>query len=108
MQCWRIKRFIEEEVLVTKILEGSKNNNEKKVNAARSYWSEVHIRKNMQPNGEVGTIVGTLTERYFSPCYWNVSKEGLEVQVSPGEMTQEECKFYWRQSRSNYWKSHQI
>ena len=30
MQCWRIKRFIERKVLVTKILEGSKNNNEKK------------------------------------------------------------------------------
>ena len=48
----------------------------------------------MQPNGEVGTIVGTLLKDIFHPVTGNVLfKEGLEVQVSPGEMTQDECKF---------------
>lgn len=95
MQCWRIKRFIEEEVLVTKILEGSKNNNEKKVNELGRTERSSH-QENMQPNGEVGTIIGTLLKDIFHPVTGNVLfKEGLEVQVSPGEMTQEECKFYW-------------
>lgn len=95
MQCWRIKRFIEEEVLVTKILEGSKNNNEKKVNELGRTERSSH-QENMQPNGEVGTIVGTLLKDIFHPVTGNVLfKEGLEVQVSPGEMTQDECKFYW-------------
>ena len=95
MQCWRIKRFIEEEILVTSILEGSKNNNEKKVNELGRTERSSH-QENMQPNGEVGTIIGTLLKDVVHPVTGNILfKEGLEVQVSPGEMTQDECKFYW-------------
>lgn len=95
MQCWRIKRFIEEEILVTSILEGSKNNNEKKVNELGRTERSSH-QENMQPNGEVGTIIGTLLKDVLHPVTGNILfKEGLEVQVSPGEMTQDECKFYW-------------
>ena len=95
MQCWRIKRFIEEEILVTSILEGSKNNNEKKVNELGRTERSSH-QENMQPNGEVGTIIGTLLKDVLHPVTGNtLFKEGLEVQVSPGEMTQDECKFYW-------------
>ena len=95
MQCWRIKRFIEEEILVTSILEGSKNNNEKKVNELGRTERSSH-QENMQPNGEVGTIIGTLLKDVVHPVTGNILfKGGLEVQVSPGEMTQNECKFYW-------------
>lgn len=94
-ELWRIKRFIEEEIFVTEILEGNKNNNESTTNELGHTERSSH-QENMQPNGEVGTIVGTLLKDVFDPTTGALLfKKGLKINVSPGEMTQKECKFYW-------------
>jgi len=94
MQVWRVKRFIEEEIFVTGISEGTKNNNEAKTNELGRTERSSH-QENLEPNGEVGTIHGTLLKDIFDPVSAALLfKKGLAINVAPGQMTQEECKYY--------------
>lgn len=79
---WRIKRFVDDEAVVKHILEGQRNENAAVINELGKTERSSHA-ENMVPNGEVGTLV----------CDF----KGDEINVSPGEMTQEECKMYFKQ-----------
>lgn len=78
----RIKRFTSEEAICVGIKEGNKNTNEAKVNELGKTERSSH-KENMVPNGEVGTIIAKSL------------KKGLTFDCSPGNMTQEECKYYF-------------
>ena len=57
MQCWRIKRFIEEEFMITGFTEGNKNNNEATVNLLGRTERSSH-QENLEPNGMIGNFIG--------------------------------------------------
>jgi DNA ligase-1 len=76
----RLKRFVDDEAVVLKIIEAQENLNEKQTNALglseRSSHQENKIGKNM-----LGTLV----------CLW----KGQEINVGPGEMTHVDRIFYF-------------
>ena len=78
----RIKRFVEEEVMVTGFTEGDKNENEKQTNELGNSFRTSH-KDNKVPNGMIGNILG-----YFI-------KDGREVTAGAGCMTHEERKYYF-------------
>jgi len=78
----RIKRFTSEEAICIGIKEGNKNTNIAKVNELGKTERSSH-KENMVPNGEVGTIIAK-----------SLNKD-LTFDCSPGNMTQEECKYYF-------------
>ena len=86
MQCWRIKRFIEEEFLITGFTEGNKNNNEAKTNELGRTERSSH-KENMEPNGLIGSFQGVTIKDIVDP---NSKKllisKGTEVTVSAGEI----------------------
>lgn len=87
MQSWRIKRFIEEECLVTSIEEGNSNQNEAKVNALGHTERSSH-QENMHPNGQVGKINGILLKDMKDPVSGKVLiAKGTNIVVGPGEMS---------------------
>lgn len=95
MQSWRIKRFIEEECLVTAIEEGNSNQNEAKVNALGHTERSTH-QENMHPNGQVGKIHGILLKDMKDPVTGKVLiDKGTSIIVGPGEMTISERKYFW-------------
>ena len=79
----RIKRFVDEEAIVVAIKEGNKNNNAAKVNELGHTERSSH-QENMEPNGQVGTLV----------CVKEIG--GEEFNVSPGNMTEEDCIHYFQ------------
>lgn len=79
----RIKRFIEEEAVVTGLVEGLRNENEAQINELGLQFRTTH-QENMVPNGQVGTILAT-----------NV-KDGKPITVSPGKMPVDERVRYWQ------------
>jgi len=78
----RIKRFIEEEVMVTGFTEGDKNENEKQTNELGHSFRTSH-KDNKVPNGMIGNILG-----YFL-------SDNREVTAGAGCMTHEERKYYF-------------
>lgn len=78
---WRIKRFSDAEAVVKAIKEGQTNLNETTVNELGKTERSTHT-ENMVPNGQVGTLI----------C---VTPEGLEINVSPGEMDVDTRKLYF-------------
>jgi DNA ligase-1 len=78
----RIKRFIEEEVMVTGFTEGDKNENEKQTNELGHSFRTSH-KDNKVPNGMIGNILG-----YFL-------SDSREVTAGAGCMTHEERKYYF-------------
>lgn len=78
----RIKRFVEEDAIVTGIVEGQSNNNEAVINELGRTERSTH-QENMVPNGMVGAL----------ECI--EVKTGLQILVSPGEMTHEERVMYF-------------
>lgn len=95
MGAWRVKRFIEEEILCTSIEEGTSNHNEKTKNELGRSERSSH-QENLVPNGKVGTIIGTLLKDVLDPQTKKLLiAKGTEVNVSPGKMTDEERKWYF-------------
>jgi DNA ligase-1 len=95
MGCWRVKRFIEEEIIVTEIKEGQHNNNEAKTNEL-GLTERSTSKENMLPNAQVGTIVGKLLKDVLEPSSGILLfSKGTEIDVSAGAMTQEERKYYF-------------
>ena len=87
MQSWRIKRFIQEECLVTSIEEGNSNQNEAKINELGHTERSSH-QENMQPNGQVGKIHATLLKDVKDPVTGKILiTKGTNIIVGPGEMS---------------------
>ncbi|QIN95293.1 DNA ligase [Stenotrophomonas phage vB_SmaS_DLP_3] len=78
----RIKRFTDSEGIVLEIKEGQSNGNEAQINELGRTKRSTH-KENMKPNGLVGTIV-------MKDVY-----SGQVINVSPGNMTEDERKFYF-------------
>lgn len=86
----RIKRFIEEDALVTGISEGRKNLNPSKKNLLGRTERSTH-KENMVPNG----MVGTLHCRLLKDMVYRgqvLFKEGMDIDVSPGKMTEAQAR----------------
>lgn len=95
MQVWRVKRFIQEECLVTLIEEGKSNQNEAKINELGHTERSTH-QENMQPNGQVGKIHGILLKDVKDPVSGKVLvTKGTNIIIGPGEMTISERKYFW-------------
>ena len=87
MQSWRIKRFIEEECLVTSISEGNSNHNEAKINELGNTERSSH-QENLVPNGQVGQIHGITLKDMKDPINGKVLvPKGSNITVGPGELT---------------------
>lgn len=95
-ELWRVKPWMDSEMLVDELVEGNKNTNEAKTNTlGRTERSS--SKEGMVPNGEVGSIKGTLIEDIISPITGAVLfKKGLCVEIGSGEMTVKEAGEYFR------------
>lgn len=95
MGCWRVKRFIEEEILVDKINEGMHNANEAVKNELGRTERSTH-QENMLPNGLLGNMEGCTLKDIVDPQSGKLLvPKGERVIVSPGEMDHAMRKFYW-------------
>lgn len=83
----RLKRFIEEDAVVIRIIEGQTNGNEAQVNELGQTFRSTH-QANMIPNGMVGTLV----------C--RDVKTGREIEVGPGSMTHADRRYYFENQLS--------
>lgn len=95
MQVWRIKRFIDAEFKIEKIIEGQQNNNEAKTNElGRTERST--LQENMQPNGLVGSLEGTLLADVLDPqTRAIIIPKGTWITVSAGSMDHKMRKHYF-------------
>ncbi len=92
----RIKRFIESEAVVIKLIEGETNNNEAQTNELGLQFRSSH-QENMVPNGQVGSMLCRAVKDVFDPQDSSkllISKD-QEITVAPGKMTKEERKHYF-------------
>lgn len=78
----RLKRFIEEDAVVKRIVEGVTNGNEAQTNELGHTFRSTH-QANMIPNGMVGSLVCVDV------------KSGREIEVGPGSMTHADRRFYF-------------
>jgi DNA ligase-1 len=94
-ELWRVKSWADAEILVTGITEGQVNWNEKKTNTlGRSERSSA--KAGMVPNGQVGSIQGTLLADFKDPFAGKLLfKKGLEITVGCGEMSVAEATHYF-------------
>lgn len=92
--CLRFKPFLTAEVFVTGITEGNSNQNEAKVNELGRTERSSH-QENLQPNGLLGSIQGTLIADLLDISGNLIAKAGTEITVSPGETTLAERKEFW-------------
>ena len=92
----RIKPWGDAEVLVTGITEGASNTNVAKTNSlGRTERSSA--KAGLVPNGQVGSIQGTLLADYHCPLTSRLLfAKGLPITVSPGEMTVAEAEHYFK------------
>lgn len=91
----RIKTFIDAEFLITKVVQGRKNNNEATTNELGRTERSTHA-ENQEPNGMCGGLIGNLLADVLCPTTGAVLfKEGQEVLVSPGALTHPERKSVW-------------
>jgi len=88
----RLKGFMDAEIVVTGIVEGQHNENEKK-QMPNGYSERATIAENMVPNGKVGTIVGTAWEDVYFGKGLIIKKDQL-IEISPGKMPHAEREYY--------------
>jgi DNA ligase-1 len=96
-QLVRVKPWATSEIMVTRLIEGDTNTNEKKLNTlGKTERSSAKAGK--VPNGEVGAVEGTLMQDVYHP--FNKTKllfpAGKLVQVGSGKMTKVQAKHYWQ------------
>jgi len=95
MGAWRIKNFIDAEILVTELEEGNSNQNEAKINELGRTERSSH-QENKVPNGMIGNIKGVLLKDIIDVHSKNVLvKRGTIITVAPGSLTEKERKFYF-------------
>ena len=91
---WRWKPWLDAEILVTAIEEGSTNTNEAEVNelgrTKRSFKQE-----GLVPNGQVANIIGTLLDDLKDYSDKVIMKKGSTCTVSPGELPVKDRKYYF-------------
>lgn len=94
-ELWRVKPWADAEILVTGFTEGEINGNEAKKNAlGRTERSSA--KAGMIPNGQVGSIQGTLLSNFHDPITGKLLfKQGLPITVGSGEMTVNEAKAFF-------------
>lgn len=94
-ELWRVKPWGDAEILVTGITEGQMNGNEAKTNSlGRTERSSA--KAGMVPNGQVGSIQGTMLADFFDPATGALLfAKGLPVTVGSGEMSVEEATHYF-------------
>jgi DNA ligase-1 len=95
-ELWRVKPWADAEIFVTGITEGSKNGNEAKKNTlGRTERSSAAA--GLIPNGQVGSIQGTLLADFFDPITGKLLfAKGLPVTVGSGEMSVAEATHYFK------------
>lgn len=94
-QLLRIKRFIEEDALVVGIVEGNTNTNQALTNERGLQYRQT-LAEGMVPNGMVGSLTCKLLKDIKDPVTGAVILlKDSEVTVSPGKMTEDECKLYF-------------
>ena len=91
---WRWKPWLDAEILVTAIEEGSTNTNEAEVNelgrTKRSFKQE-----GLVPNWQVANIIGTLLDDLKDYSGKVIMKKGSTCTVSPGELPVKDRKYYF-------------
>lgn len=94
-QLWRVKPWSDFEMLVTGVTEGQMNGNEAKTNTlGRTERSSAQA--GMVPNGQVGSIQGTLVADFHCPLTKKLLfAKGLEVTAGSGEMSVKEAAHYF-------------
>lgn len=95
-ELWRVKPWADAEILVTGITEGNKNGNEAKKNSlGRTERSS--SAAGLIPNGQVGSIQGTLLKHFIDPITGNILfYKGLKITVGSGEMAVAEATHYFQ------------
>ncbi len=94
-ELWRVKPWADAEMLVTGITEGFKNANEAKKNSLGN-TERSSAKAGMIPNGQVGSIQGTMLADFFNPLTGKLMfAKGLPITVAPGEMTTAEAIYYF-------------
>jgi DNA ligase-1 len=78
----RIKRFIEEEAVVIRLIEANENQNEKQTNELGHSFRSSH-QENMVGKNSLGTLI----------C--KDIKTGQEIKVGPGNLNHKERDFLW-------------
>lgn len=92
-ELWRVKPWSDFEILVTDIIEGQANGNAAKTNSlGRTERSSA--KAGMVPNGQVGSIQGTLIKDFVVDGKV-LFKQGLLVTAGSGKMTVEEATAYF-------------
>lgn len=91
---WRFKPYSSAEIVVTRIEEGQTNLNEAQIDKLGHTKRSTH-QENMVPNGQVGTILGTLVNDLLDFSGDIIAKAGTEVRVSPGEMSLKDREYYF-------------
>lgn len=95
MGAWRIKRFIDAEFLVEDFTEGQHNANEAETNLLGRTERATNA-ENMQPNGMIGNLKGTLLEDVLDPQTNQVLlKAGDCITVSAGTLSHTERGDYF-------------
>lgn len=94
-EIWRVKSWADAEILVTGVTEGEKNENVKKTNTlGRSERSSA--KAGMVPNGEIGSIQGTMLADFHCPISGRLLFEkGLAVTIGSGKLTVKEAAYYF-------------
>ena len=94
-ELWRVKPWSDFEILVTGITEGQKNENEAKKNTlGRTERSSA--KDGMVPNGQVGSIQGTLVDDFKDHQGNILFPKGLPITAGSGKMTVEEATDFFQ------------
>lgn len=84
----RIKRFVEEEFIVKRIIEGERNDNVAQINELGKTFRTSH-QENKVPNGMVGSMIGEILKDS------ELFKKGQVITVSKGDMTDDEAAYFF-------------
>lgn len=95
-ELWRIKPWTDAEIIVTGITQGQANGNATKTNALGRTERSSH-KAGMVPNGQVGSIQGTLLADFHDPLTGKLLfARGLPITVGSGEMSVAEATYFWK------------
>ncbi len=91
---WRWKPWLDAEIMVTSIAEGTTNLNEATINELGKTKRSSH-KENKVPNGMLGNMVGYLLEDLLDVSGKVIQNKGEQVTISAGDMKHNERKFYF-------------